>query len=201
MKLPSVPVRIVAAATLLALGLVGVVVREGMARAQGQEVRLAITGYDPRALLTGHYVQFQLVDEVSPEGVCARKADQIEFAAPAWFAVRREGGAHRIVAGAASRAAALRQGEAAIRGHATCLGVAWTRPDGRRTQSPLTVAIDIGVDRIHVEQDEAEALETALRGLDGPPPASWAVLSVDGAGKARLKGLIVGERRVDLDWF
>lgn len=201
MRLPSVPVRIVVAAVMLALGLVGVVVREGVARAQGQEVRLAITGYDPRALLTGHYVQFQLVDEVSPEAVCARKADQIAFATPAWFAVRREGGAHRIVAGAASRAAALRRGETAIRGHATCLGVTWTRPDGRRTQSPITVAIDIGVDRIHVEQDEAEALEKALRGVDGPPPASWAVLSVDDAGKARLKGLIVGDRRVDLDWF
>ncbi len=57
------PIRIMAAAAVLALGLVGLVVREGAARDQGREVVVDITGYDPRELLTGHYVQFQFRSE------------------------------------------------------------------------------------------------------------------------------------------
>jgi hypothetical protein len=201
MKLPSIPVRIAAAAAVLALGLVGLVVSEGMARAGGQEVRLAITGYDPRSLLTGHYVQFQFVDNVPAEQACRRVGERMEPLRAGWFAIRREGTTHRIVGSARSREAALRQGEVAVRGVAECYGVAWTRADGREVMSPISVSLDIGVDRIHLDQDEAEALEKVLQGRDGPAPPSWALISVGRDGEARLKGLIVGDRRVDLDWF
>ena len=63
------------------------------------------------------------------------------------------------------------------------------------------MSLGIGADRIHLEPDEAEALEKVLQGRDGPPSPSWAVVSVGPDGKARLMGLIVGDRRVDLDWF
>jgi hypothetical protein len=201
MRLPSIPVRIVAAAVVLALGLVGLVVREGAARAQGQEVRLEITGYDPRSLLTGHYVQFRWVDTIPAEQACRRVGRQMEASPGGWLALRRDGGAHRMVASAQSRAAALKLGEVAVRGDATCFGVFLPASNGRETAGAVTVNVDIGVDRIHLEQDEAEALEKILQGRDGEPPPSWAVLSVGGDGKARLKGLIVGDRRVDLDWF
>lgn len=201
MKLPSIPIRIAAAVVLLALALVGLVVREGMARAGGREVRLAITGYDPRSLLTGHYVQFRLVDTVPAEQACRQVGQRMEPLRAGWFAVRRDGAAHRIVASTATRQAALRQGEIAVSGAAECYGVTWTRPGGREAMSPVTVSLDIGVDRIHLDQKEAEALEKILQGRDGPAPPSWAVLSVGADGKARLKGIIVGERRVDLDWF
>jgi hypothetical protein len=201
MRLPSIPIRIATAAAVLALGLVGLVVREGVARAQGQEVRLAITGYDPRSLLTGHYVQFRWVDTVPAEQACAWKDRRLEPRRIGWYALRREGEAHRLVAAAANRQAALRAGDVAVRGEANCLGVSWVRPDGKEATSPVTVTADIGVDRIHLEQDEAEAMEKILQGRDGEPPPSWAILSVGRDGKARLKGLIVGDRRVDLDWF
>ena len=201
MRLPSIPVRIAVAAGVLALGLVGLVAAEGAARAQGQEVRLAITGYDPRSLLTGHYVQFRWVDTVPAEQACVWKGRRLDARRVGWYALRREGDAHRLVAAAATREAALRAGDLAVRGKASCLGVSWVRPDGKETTSPVTVTADIGVDRIHLEQDEAEALEKILQGRDGEPPPSWAVLSVGRDGKARLKGLIVGDRRVDLDWF
>ena len=201
MRLPSIPIRIAAAVVLLALALVGLVVREGVARAGGQEARLAITGYDPRSLLTGHYVQFQLVDNVPAEQACRWVGKRMEPLRAGWFAVRRDGPTHRIVASAASREAALRQGEIAVRGVAECYGVAWTRPDGREAMSPVSVSLNIGVDRIHLEQDEAEALEKILQGRDGPAPSSWAVISVGRDGEARLNGIIVGDRRVDLDWF
>lgn len=201
MRLPSIPVRIAAASAVLALGLVGVVVREGVARAQGEEVRLAITGYDPRSLLTGHYVQFQLVDTVPAEGVCRWVGKRMEPLGGGWFAIRRDGAAHRIVGSATTRAAALKLGDIAVRGEANCYGMSWTRPDGQQATSPVSVSLDIGVDRIHLDQAEAEALQKALQDQAGEPPASWAVVSVGRDGKARLKGLIVGDRRADLDWF
>jgi hypothetical protein len=201
-RLPSTPVRIAAASVVLALALVGVVVREGVARAGGQEVRLAITGYDPRSLLTGHYVQFQLVDTVPAEQMCVWKDQRLE-AAPGgvWFALRREGQAHRILAAAPTRGAALRLGEVAVRGGGACYGVRLSRRTGQEVAGPITASVDIGVDRIHLDQAEAESLEKALRDQVGEPPASWAVVSVGRDGKARLKGLIVGDRRANLSWF
>ena len=200
MNLPSIPVRIVAAAGVLALGLVGLVVREGAARSAGQEVRLAITGYDPRSLLTGHYVQFRLQDTLPQEAVCLIVGQEVRGGPDTWFAVRREGDGHRIVAAAPSRAAALKLGEVAVRGSAQCYGMV-TRERGKPPQvSYMSVSLDVGVDRIHLEQGEAKALETALRGW-GEPPGSRAVLSVGPDGKARLKGVVVGDKRADLDWF
>lgn len=202
MRLPSIPARIVAAVVLLTLGLVGLVVREGMARAGGQEVRLAITGYDPRSLLTGHYVQFQLVDKIPPQQMCVWKGSRLE-AAPGqlWLAARRDGSAHRLVAAAPSRAAALRLGDVAMRGAALCYGMRPLVIGDREVPETVSATLDIGVDRIHLDQGEAQRLETALRGRDGEPPPSWAVVSVGQDGKARLKGVIVGDRRVDLSWF
>jgi hypothetical protein len=194
-------VRIALAVVLLALALVGFVVREGLARAAGQEVRLAVTGYDPRSLLTGHYVQFRLADTVAAEQACRRVGRRMEPRPGGWFAIRREPGSDRIVGSAPTRAEALRQGQIAVRGEAECYGVSWIAPGGRETVSPTFVSLGIGVDRLHIDQAEAEALAKALRGREGEIPASWAVVSVGRDGKARLKGLIVCDRRVDLDWF
>lgn len=202
MRLPSRPVRIAAAVVLLAVGLVGLVAREGVARANGQEVRLAITGYDPRSLLTGHYVQFQLVDRVPPEQVCVRKGSGLEpVGVQLWLAARRVGSAHRLVAAAPSRAAALRLGEVAIRGDGLCVGIGPVVIGDREVPETISATLDIGIDRIHLDQEEAQRLEKVLRGRDGEPPPSWAVVSVGGDGKARLKGVIVGDRRIDLSWF
>jgi hypothetical protein len=201
MKLPSIPVRIAAAVAVLVLGLVGLVVREGMARAGGQEVRLAITGYDPRSLLTGHYVQFRLVDTLPAGEVCRRVGNRMEPQPRGWFIVQPDGAAHRVTGSATTRGAALRRGEIAIKGVAECYGVSWANMAGREVMSPTFVSLDIGVDRIHLDQAEAQALEKVLQGRDGPAPPSWAVLSVGRDGKARLKGLLVGDRRVDLTWL
>ncbi len=118
-----------------------------------------------------------------------------------WLAARRDGSAHRLVAAAPSRAAALRLGDVAMRGAALCYGMRPLTIGDREVPETVSATLDIGVDRIHLDQGEAQRLETALRGRDGEPPPSWAVLSVGQDGKARLKGVIVGDRRVDLSWF
>ena len=205
MRLPGAPTRIVAAAVLLTLMLVGLVVREGMARAQGQEVRLAITGYDPRSLLSGHYVRFLISEDTAGEASCPPGADGITPKPKGWVALSRRGDRHAATGAATSRAGALELGELAVSGTLTCLGtsVALRVPGQPEAVSPMayTASLDIGIDRLYLDQVQAEALEMALRGRGMDAVPAFAIVSVGRDGKARLKGLSVNGRRIDLDWF
>lgn len=184
------PVRILAAGLLLAAALVGLVIYEGQARARGQEVRLAMEAFDPRSLLTGHYAALQLVHTLPPGVACP------DGQAEGWLALAPDGPVHQLAGVAETRADALKLAPVAVRGSASCLG-------GGPLDNPLAaqrVALDIGVDRLHADQAEAQGLETALRA--GPErPEALAVVSIGQDGRARLKGVIVGGRRTDLDWF
>lgn len=193
MRLPSTPARIVAAAALLSLALVGLVVREGMARAEGQEVVLPITGYDPRSLLTGHYVQFQLRSELPSGTPCPPGAGGYSRRPDAWVALRRQGDHHVATGVALSRAAAGKLGEIVVRGDIDCLA--------RVAPETTWVILNLGVDRLHTDQDQAEALQKALTATPDGPPRADAVVSIGRDGKARLKALVVNGRRTDLEWM
>lgn len=185
----SLPLRIVATGVLLTAALVALVIYEGQARARGQEVRLAMEAFDPRSLLTGHYAALQMTDAL-PAGVPCPDGAQDR-----WLALRPDGAVHRLAGVAASREAALKLGPVAVRGTASCIGRFSDDP-----AAPQTVRLDIGVDRLHADQEEAEALEAALRA--GPDrPEARAVVSIGRDGRARLKGVVVGGRRTDLDCF
>ncbi|MBX3483289.1 GDYXXLXY domain-containing protein, partial [Phenylobacterium sp.] len=106
MKVAAPPVRILAAAGVLALLLVGVVVRENMARDRGQEVRLALAGYDPRSLLQGHYVQFRLQETLSGRACPPGVQEGYRRGRPVWIALRREGEHHRTAGAGPTRAVA-----------------------------------------------------------------------------------------------
>jgi hypothetical protein len=193
MKAPGAPLRILAAAAVLALGLVGLVVREGMARAGGQEVVLPITGYDPRELLTGHYVQFQFRSEYPGGTACPPGSGGFSRRKDAWVALRRQGD-HYVATGAAlSRAGALRMGEVAVRGDIDCLA--------RAAPETTWVMLNLGVDRLHADQAQAQAIQGVLMTTRDGPATGYAVVSVGADGKARLKGVAAGGRRVSLDWF
>jgi hypothetical protein len=56
-----------------------------------------------------------------------------------------------------------------------------------------------GLARFHASQAEAEAIEAGLRAQ--PPKPVLAILSAGRDGKARLKGLFVDGRRIELRWF
>lgn len=193
MKLPSAPVRIVVAAAALALGLVGLVVREGMARAGGQEVVLAITGYDPRELLTGHYVQFQFRSELPAGAPCPPGSGGYSRRPDTWVALRRQGEQHVATGVALSRAGALELGEVAVRGDIDCLA--------RGAPETTWVILNLGVDRLHTDQEQAEAIQAVMLATPDGPATGFAVISVGADGKARLKGVAAGGRRVNLDWF
>lgn len=78
-------------------------------------------------------------------------------------------------------------GPVAVRGFARCLG------DG--------IELDVGVRRFHADQSEAEALERALRPGGSGAGQAFALISVGRDGRARLQGVEVNGRRVELDWF
>lgn len=205
MKSPSIPVRIVAAALVLTLALVSLVAREGLARARGQEVLLAIAGADPRSILSGHYLQFRLADEIPKAQACAhvlKDPDATGRSARArqvWVALRREGATHRAVAVANTREAALKLGDVALRGEARCLVIGFVTGPLAKGEPEVSLMLDIGIDRFHADQAEAQRLERDLRGASAD--TAFAVVSIGRDGKARLKGLVIGARRTDLDWF
>lgn len=199
------PVRILAAAAVLTLLLVGVVARENFARDQGQEVRLALAGYDPRSLLQGHYVQFQLREDFPKETPCPPGAtDLVGLDREGWIALKRTGDHHAPAGAARTRGEALKLGDVAARGWLDCARGSTLVLGAPDVSSPEVemVTLHLGVDRIHLDQKSAEALQADLqRAVPGGAPPGYAVLSIGRDGKARVKGVIVGKRRIDLTWF
>ena len=63
------------------------------------------------------------------------------------------------------------------------------------------VVMNLGVHRLHIDQAQAEAIQKTLQIGRGEPAVARAVVSIGRDGKARLRGLIVGGKRFELDWF
>lgn len=180
-----------AAGAALALGLIGLVASEGRARTQGAEVALIMEAVDPDDLRGGRYVALNLTERLSAGESCPPGADT-GFAAgrQGWVALRREGDRHRPSGAAARRADAARLGDLVVRGGLTC--------DFRGE----AVTLRIGVERFHASRAEAERIERIL--ASGPPGGRarpFALVSVGRDGRARLNGVRIDGRRVELEWF
>ena len=189
----SLPLRIAAAAAVLVLLLVGVVLRENGARAAGREVLLPMEAVDPRDLLTGHYVALRLSQQLALGQSCPRERTSEEGG---WIGLKPAGGHYRFVGVGASRQAALAGGaQLAVRGGVYCSRTAFGDAEAD------VVTLDIGVDRFHADQDEALAIEKALRQRRQGEAPAFAVVSVGDDGRARLKGVIVDGKRTDLTWW
>lgn len=170
-----------------AAALMTLVAWEGRARAEGAEVRMVMEAVDPRNLLTGHYAALQLRDPL-PEGLpCPPLLEDAN--GRSWIVLRRAADRHTVAAAFPTRGEAERFGRGVVvRGRVVCQADA--------------VLTDLGVERLHADQAQAEAIERTLRTrASEPEPAAYAVLSVGRDGRARLKGVIVNGRRIDLGWF
>jgi hypothetical protein len=187
-KLTTLPVRIMTAALALTALLVGLVLRENQARASGREVRLPMEAVDPRDLLTGHYVALRLTQVVDPGQPCPPGLVGAD-----WLALTPSDRGARLTGGATTRKGAQALGPIAMKGEARCLEF------GSGLDAARSTDLDIRVRRFHIAQAQAQAMEVALRNRGAQP--SYAVVSIGGDGKARLKGVIVGGRRSDLTWF
>lgn len=203
----SLAQRLLAAGFVCILALIGLVVIEGRARAAGREVILRMQPVDPRALLTGHYVQLSFADALEPGEACPpitappESPVMLREQQQDWLALRKAGDVHVLAGSYATRAEALKHGEVVARGTARCDPPFTPEPGAEGAQaSPGTVFLNLAVDRFFADQQEAEALEKILRDRDQVDRTA-AILSVSEDGTVRTKGLVVDGKRVELTWF
>jgi uncharacterized membrane-anchored protein len=185
------PVRIIAVATFCALALIGLVVREGAARASGTEAILHIEAVDPRSLLHGHYVVLALQETATS---CPPGADDVaggNTTRSNWVAFRQNADHHSVAGVAKSQEMAAKLGPIVARGSAWCGTNAASR----------TIRTDVGIDRFHISQAEAQRIERILREQRVSEARVSAIVSIGRDGRARLKGLIVDNQRIELRWL
>lgn len=188
------PIRIVAIAGLCAAALVALVVSEGFARDGGEEITLPMAAVDPRAILSGHYVQLNFAQTVAPDAACPAAGDW------EWVAMRQQGDIHVVTGGALSRDQAERLGPLPVKGTFTCSPPSPALPGVEATPGWLT--LDLGVDRFHINQRDALRIESVLREQRaGEETRAFAILSVGRDGRARLKALLIDGERFELSWL
>lgn len=184
------PLLILAAGLLLAAILVGLVLHERQARAEGQVVALPVEGVDPRSLLSGHYVDFRLVEQMAGNELCPVTLSRSSAPAEGWVALSPKGDHWRATGQAADRKTAARLGVLTVRGSAHC---------DPRVNNDIT--LEIGISRFHASQAEAERFSRLINRWNPEQPApAFALVSIGKDGHARLVGLSVGGERISLDW-
>ena len=192
MKLNAAP-RILLVAALCSVALIGLVVSEGAARQSGQEVLLPMEAVDPRALLSGHYVQVGLTQRIDLPATCPAEGDW------EWVALRQDGERFVAAGGATSREEAQLIG-LPVKGTLTCM--APTPASGDYEQQPGVVTLNLGIDRFHINQTDALRVERVLREQNvDEATRAFAIVSIGRDGRARLKGLMVDGERLELSWL
>lgn len=190
----ALPVRILAAAGLLAAMLVGLVLAEARAREAGREVMLTVEAFDPRSLLSGHYVDLNFVQRQPIGAPCPPQA--YVSMERQWVALKPAGSIHVVAGVATNHAGAAKLGPLVVRGAAMCQSMGPLNGQDRNA-----VRLEIGLRRFHAPQAEAERIEKRLQARDRETVPIYAVVSIGDDGRARLKGLIVDGQRTDLDWW
>jgi hypothetical protein len=149
---------------------------------------------DPRALLSGHYVQIGLTQRLDVGEQCPPGETD-----PKWLALRRDGEVYTLAGGADSREAAELLSTTAVRGSFTCMAPT-PALDGPGT--PGWVRLDVGIDRFYVNQTEAMRIERVLREQNvSEATRAFAIVSIGRDGRARLKGLMIDGERLELNWL
>lgn len=201
--------RLLAAGALCLAALIFLVVTEARARAAGTEVVLRMQPVDPRALLTGHYIQLSFAEQLDRGEACPPLvADDLStnfFSGndeTHWLALKPDGDLYTLAGEYMTKEEALAHAPVAARGSARCDTTFMAMPgapDGVGEER-VTVFLQLPVDRFHADQDEAEALEKILRDRTFPGRLA-AILSVTPDGAVRTKGIMIDDRRVELSWF
>ena len=188
-----------ASALVLAVSLIVGVAVHISALNNGREITIDARGYDPRAVLLGHYVMLQpdlpidlTLAEIealtgAPEPNRPRRI-QLE----AWIVLERSDAGWQA-ASVLREQPNLESAENRVLLKAE-IDSGWRRD---RDTSPVTFQPDLGIDRFYTNQDEATRIEQQLR--DGNTVQM--ILNVDEAGKASLKGISVGDDRSVVSWW
>jgi hypothetical protein len=198
--MPAAWIRILVVAALSVAALVGLVVHEGIALGAGTEIVMPMQPVDPQSLLSGHYVALDITEPLGAGQSCPPGAEtgwQPSFDAsmrkPRWVALGPGGGHTRVMGVADTRAAAQRFAPMTAHGDAYCVA---SVPDAAGSVSAW-----LGVDRFHLDQADAERIADAISPTSEHPIPVSAILSVAADGRTRVKGLMVGGRRIAPGWF
>lgn len=207
----SAPFRILGVAAVCILALVALVVNEARARAGGTEVIMAMQPVDPRSLLSGHYVIVSLQERLPLGTPCPETIAEGGAFGPwsvdgtGWVALAPNGEFHSAVGAAETREGAAALGPIVARGAAHCFVPTGGAPEeGQPEPAPqrANAFADLGVDRFYIDQANAERIERIMRDRTNAEEAEvFAILSIGGDGRARMKGLLVEGERLELNLF
>lgn len=193
--------RILGVALIAVAALVDLVFQEARARAAGTEALFAMEAVDPRSLLSGHFVIVSLQRTLPKGAPCVAppeptNGDVAAYDHSGWIAIAAETPQARVVGLARSRKEAAALGPLTVRGSYRC-----TKIDPNIPDSSAQEFIDLGVDRFHINQREAERIDAILRGQTAENSArAFAIVSIGKDGRARLNGLQIDGKRLDLVW-
>jgi len=192
----NAPLRILIVAAICVIGLIALVINEGAAREGGTEALLPMEAVDPRSLLSGHYVIVAPQQRLEPTDTCPSAAlvsDRV-LLAPTGQTV-----AGALIYGLADPTATLPDA-LSVRGSYICNPP--TAPLNDSPGGPGWIMFDLGVDRFHINQTDAERIERVLREQNvNETTRAYAIVSIGRDGRARLKGLIIDGERLELTWL
>lgn len=197
---PPAWMRILVVAALSVLALIGLVVHEAVALAAGTEIVMPMQPVDPQSLLSGHYVALDLTEPLAVGQSCPPGAQtgwqpgfDPSLRRVRWVALGPGGGHTRVLGVAETRAAAERFAPVTALGDAYCVPPVADSPGG--------VSTWLGVERFHLDQADAERIAGAMSPTSEHPIPVSAILSVPDNGQTRVKGLMVGGRRIVPGWY
>lgn len=183
-------------ATLLALSLIAGVAAHISALYNGTEITVEARGYDPRALLLGHYVRLEpdVSVRLTNEQVDALRKGQgsARNIRNVWISLEPQGETWQI-----SSVTAEKPGSTSTDQQVVILGDLSTVWSIAGDAAPRTYRPDFGMDRFYANQTEALRIEQHLR--DGDDVRM--ILNVDEAGKASLKGISIDGERTLVSWW
>lgn len=190
----NAPLRILIVAALCVLGLIALVINEGAAREGGTEALLPMEAVEPRSLLSGHYVIVATQERLEATETCpvALQDDRVLLAPTG-----------QTIAGAPIYAladpTATLPDALSVEGTLSCSAPTPSVDD--IAGQPGWVRYELGVDRFHINQADAERIERMLREQNvNETTRAYAIVSLGRDGRARLKGLMIDGERLDLTW-
>jgi len=192
-----VPIRLLLVGALLTAGLVVSVVRHVEAVAGGTEIVLAAQGYDPRSILRGQYSEMRFaISQVSGLPWPAGWPDAYSIK-DVFVTIVPDRDDWRVAAVSLKRDAAPAEGHVVKASGASYKGAKDSAP-----ANTIHWDLTYGIERIYLQQSEAEAIDKMLRGAPADaPPHVQVVASLGTDGRLRLKAVIVDGKRTDFTWW
>lgn len=186
MRAPKLlPTRLLIAGLMLSSALLFAVIQHMMMVSGGKELTFAAQGFDPRALLRGHYAQVAYA--ISRPNLEAPPALSTKAWQPVWVTIVPAEGDWSVQSVAAAKPDAAPAG-----GHLVLA-------DAKGWGSGLQLRY--GIERIYAQQKEAEAIEHAVRGGPDGDSEIKVVAALGSDGRLRLKAVIVDGTRTNFAWW